>query len=95
MIALILLALIALGAAAEAAIHTLGRAGYQYTPRFSVKFALYDPWIGAFHDRAKKVWYVCPLPCVLLKFDFGTPEAEEKAAREKRIALGANWRGGE
>lgn len=38
-------------------------------PKISVKFALYDPWIGSFHDRAKGIWYVCPLPCVLLKIE--------------------------
>lgn len=43
--------------------------GVRGFPKISIKLALYDPWVGAFHDRAKQVWYVCPLPCVLLKFE--------------------------
>lgn len=35
-------------------------------PSVSVGFAWYDLWIGAFYDRAKRVLYVCPLPCLLV-----------------------------
>lgn len=40
--------------------------------KFHAKIAWYDMWIGAFWDAAKRVLYVCPLPCLLLKFSFGT-----------------------
>ena len=43
-------------------------------PRVSVKLALYDPWIGFFHDRAKHILYFCPLPCVLVKIELGVPQ---------------------
>lgn len=43
---------------------------YDAPTKVSVKFALYDPWIGFFHDRAKRVLYLCPLPCVLIKMEF-------------------------
>ena len=39
--------------------------------KFSLKFLWFDFWIGAFYDRVKRVLYVCPLPCVVLKFSFG------------------------
>lgn len=31
-------------------------------------FALYDFWIGGFYDQKKRVLYICPLPCVVLRF---------------------------
>jgi hypothetical protein len=37
--------------------------------RFGLKFAWYDLWIGAFWDQ-KGVLYVCPIPMVVLTFDF-------------------------
>lgn len=43
---------------------------YNVPTKVSIKWALYDPWIGFFHDRANSVLYFCPLPCVLIKFDF-------------------------
>jgi hypothetical protein len=37
--------------------------------RFKVAFAWYDLWIGAFWDRRAHILYICPLPCILLKFE--------------------------
>jgi len=33
--------------------------------RFS--FAWYDLWVGAYYDRTKRTWYVCPLPMLLIE----------------------------
>ena len=29
--------------------------------------AWYDLWIGAYYDRRNRTWYVCPLPCIVIK----------------------------
>lgn len=39
--------------------------------KLSLFFAWYDLWIGAYVDRAKRRVYVCPLPTIVLCFDFG------------------------
>lgn len=39
--------------------------------KFSIAFAWFDLWIGAFWHRADRVLYICPLPMFVLKFDFG------------------------
>lgn len=35
--------------------------------KLSFFFALYDFWIGAYWDSKKKILYVCPLPCCVIK----------------------------
>lgn len=37
--------------------------------KFSFFFAWYDLWIGAYFDRDRRVWYVCLLPCCVLKIE--------------------------
>lgn len=32
--------------------------------------AWYDMWVGLFVDNKKKIWYLCPLPCVVIKMEF-------------------------
>jgi hypothetical protein len=34
-----------------------------------IDFAWYDMWIGAFWDSGKRRLYVCPLPCLVFRFD--------------------------
>ena len=34
-------------------------------------FAWFDFWVGWYYDRKKRILYVCPLPMVVLAFDFG------------------------
>lgn len=34
----------------------------------TISFAWYDLWIGIYIDRARRAVYVCPLPCLVLKF---------------------------
>jgi hypothetical protein len=38
--------------------------------RVSAFFAWFDLWVGVFIDRPKQAVYVCPLPCVVIKFDW-------------------------
>lgn len=37
--------------------------------KLSVFFAWYDAWIGVFVDTKKRAVYVCPIPCVVFKFE--------------------------
>lgn len=30
-------------------------------------FARYDAWVGVYHDRKNRRWYVCPLPCLVIQ----------------------------
>lgn len=39
----------------------------------SIKFAWYDLWVGVFIDRAKRIVYVCPLPCILVTIRLSAP----------------------
>lgn len=35
----------------------------------SIFFAWYDMWIGAYWDKSKRILYICPIPCVVIKID--------------------------
>lgn len=35
-------------------------------------FAWYDLWVGVYVDRKNKRIYVCPLPCLVLMFQYAT-----------------------
>lgn len=35
-----------------------------------LKLIWYDLWVGAYYDRAKKLFYVLPLPCLVVIFDW-------------------------
>lgn len=35
--------------------------------KVSVFFAWYDMWIGLFVDRQKRIIYICPIPCCVVK----------------------------
>lgn len=35
--------------------------------KVTVFFAWYDLWMGAYYDRNNRTWYVCPLPCCVIK----------------------------
>lgn len=37
--------------------------------KISVFFAWYDMWIGAYWDKSKRILYICPIPCVVIKID--------------------------
>ena len=39
--------------------------------RPKLMFKWYDLWVGAFWDRDKRLLYVCPLPTIIVLFDFG------------------------
>ena len=38
--------------------------------KFSAHVLWYDAWVGFFWDKAKRILYFCPVPCVVLKFQF-------------------------
>jgi hypothetical protein len=38
--------------------------------RYSIRFAWYDLWVGAYWDAKAKTLYVCPLPCIVLRFSW-------------------------
>jgi len=39
--------------------------------RATLSFKWYDFWVGVFVDVKKKCIYICPLPMVVLKLEFG------------------------
>lgn len=39
--------------------------------KVSLIFAWYDFWIGVFYDTKKRIIYVCPLPCCVIKIELG------------------------
>ena len=38
--------------------------------KVSFFIAWYDIWVGLFIDNKKKIWYFCPLPCIVIKMEF-------------------------
>ena len=51
--------------------HDLSPAEEDAELKIRLFFAWFDLWIGAYWDRKKKILYVCPVPTVVLSFDFG------------------------
>ena len=41
--------------------------------KVKVFFAWYDLWIGLYVDRKGKRAYFCPLPCLVVCFDWNKP----------------------
>lgn len=37
--------------------------------KVSLFFAWYDFWVGIFYDQKKRVLYICPLPCCVIKIE--------------------------
>ena len=35
--------------------------------KIEFNFLWYDFWVGAYYDRAKRVFYVCPIPMCVIK----------------------------
>lgn len=61
-------------------------------------FAWYDIWVGLFIDTKKKAIYLCPIPCVVIKFYWGvwyTVEYDENNNitnhKEPNISRLINW----
>ncbi len=44
--------------------------------RLTFFFRWYDLWVGAYWDRTLKALYVCPLPTLGIKIQFGLSEFE-------------------
>lgn len=36
----------------------------------TLSFAWYDLWIGVYIDRTRRTVYVCPVPCLVFKFQW-------------------------
>lgn len=52
--------------------------------KFSIQFKWFDLWIGAYWDKDKRTLYVCPLPMLVLVFQFKKPEPRKITAGELR-----------
>jgi hypothetical protein len=35
--------------------------------RVALRWRWYDLWVGAYFDRVHNVWYLCPLPTVVIE----------------------------
>ena len=46
--------------------------------KFTIFFAWYDFWVGGFWDREKRILYICPLPTLVLKFDWTQQEDKDE-----------------
>jgi hypothetical protein len=60
----------------------------------SVFFAWYDFWIGVFVDLKKHCVYVCPLPCIVFRFDWGVfyfAKYDPKTQDVRYIDPNLNW----
>lgn len=40
-------------------------------------FAWYDFWIGFFYDQKKRILYICPFPCVVIKIERNQSDGEK------------------
>lgn len=40
-----------------------------YRWKVSFFFALYDFWVGVYRDQKNDTWYICLLPCCVMKFE--------------------------
>lgn len=54
--------------------------------KVSFSFLWYDVWVGFFWDRKQKIFYFCPLPCCVFKFQ--SKDSTEKSPSLARFALG-------
>jgi len=50
--------------------------------RVSIFFAWYDFWIGLFYDQRKRILYFCPLPMIVIKFEW-SQEMENDIVKAK------------
>ena len=46
--------------------------------KFRVFFAWFDFWIGAYYDVGHRTLYICPLPTLVLRFEFIGDKDETK-----------------
>lgn len=48
-------------------------------PRIRLYFEPRDLWIGAYRDTAKRLLYVCPLPCLVVLIRLGPLRAADQS----------------
>lgn len=51
--------------------------------KFSVFWAWFDFWVGAYYDVGHRTLYICPLPMCVLRFEFSGPKAESKHRQDR------------
>jgi hypothetical protein len=54
-----------------------------------VFFAWYDFWIGFFYDQKKRILYICPFPCVVIKIERNQSDGEKTVEAKWKIDLSA------
>lgn len=52
--------------------------------KFRVFWAWYDLWIGAYWDIGHRTLYICPLPTVVLRFEFHGHKNEAKHRTDRQ-----------
>lgn len=53
---------------------------------FQLILAWYDMWIGAYWDAGHRTLYICPLPMVVLRFQFPGRKDEAKHRKDREAA---------
>lgn len=53
---------------------------------FSLVFAWYDMWIGAYYDVGHRTLYICLLPMLVLRFQFPGEHDEELHRQDRESA---------
>ena len=61
--------------------------------KVEIGFRWYDLWIGAFIDTESRTVYICPLPMVVIKYQYGVSKRRSLVKRLQRLELIATkWR---
>lgn len=53
--------------------------------KFNILWKWYDFWIGAYWDVGHRTLYICPLPTLVLRFEFTGAKDESKHRTDRNI----------
>lgn len=53
--------------------------------KFNILWKWFDFWVGAYWDAGHRTLYVCPLPTLVLRFEFRGPKDESKHRIDRRV----------